>query len=83
LLLWMLPVIAGLVLAGPLNWLTSQRAGEAMSALLSTWDDRDPPSVLIRARELATDWQKRFSTAAVAAKQPANDSAQVKVPRAA
>ncbi|MGZ8410352.1 MAG: glucans biosynthesis glucosyltransferase MdoH [Hyphomicrobium sp.] len=83
LLLWMLPVIAGLVLAGPLNWLTSQRAGEAMSALLSTWDDRDPPSILIRARELATDWQKRFTTAAVAAKEPANDSAQVNVPRAA
>jgi membrane glycosyltransferase len=83
LLLWMLPVVAGLVLAGPLNWLIGQRAGPAMSALLSTWDDRDPPPVLIRSRELSADWQKRFAAAAMAAKGPANDSAEVVVPRAA
>lgn len=83
LLLWMLPVVAGLVLAGPLNWLIGQRAGPAMSALLSTWDDRDPPPILIRTRELSAEWQMRFAAAAMAAKAFAHDGAAVAVPRAA
>lgn len=61
LLLWMLPVVAGLVLAGPLNWLTAQPAGPVMSALLGTWDDRDPPPILTRAAALGEDWKARFS----------------------
>lgn len=83
LLLWMMPVIAGLVLAGPLNWLTGQPAGPAMSAVLSTWDDRDVPPILVRARELSGEWQARFGAAAAARRMPANDTGDVTVPRAA
>ncbi len=83
LLLWMMPVIAGLVLAGPLNWLTAQPAGPAMSAVLSTWDDRDVPPILVRARELSGEWQTRFATSAAARRPPANDTGDVAVPQAA
>jgi membrane glycosyltransferase len=83
LLLWMMPVIAGLVLAGPLNWLTGQPAGPAMSAVLSTWDDRDVPPILVRARELSGEWQTRFATSAAARRTPANDTGDVPVPQAA
>jgi membrane glycosyltransferase len=60
LLMWMLPVIAGLVLAGPLNWLTAQPAGPALTELLSTWDDREPPPILVRSRQLCREWERRF-----------------------
>jgi membrane glycosyltransferase len=83
LLLWMMPVIAGLVLAGPLNWYTGQPAGPAMSELLSTWDDRDVPPILARARELSGEWQARFAAAAAARQRPANDTDDVTVPQAA
>lgn len=82
LLLWMLPVVAGLILAGPLNWVTGQKAGPALSALLSTWDDRDPPAILVRARDLSDEWEERFAAQKSRA-QPANDTAAVTVPRAA
>jgi membrane glycosyltransferase len=61
LLVWMLPVIAGLVLSGPLNWLTAQPAGPVMTALLATTEDRDPPPVLKRAEELTEHWRQKFS----------------------
>lgn len=74
LLLWMLPVIAGLVLAGPLNWLTGRPAGPALSALLATWDDRDPPDILVRARALSVEWAARLSGSAPAPIQPPQPS---------
>lgn len=83
LLLWMMPVIAGLVLAGPVNWLTAQPAGPVLSALLSTWDDRDPPSILSRARELTAEWSRLFAAQASEAGRPANDQEPPSVPRAA
>jgi membrane glycosyltransferase len=62
LLMWMLPVIAGLVLAGPLNWLTGRPTGPALSALLATYDERDPPAILVRTRALTADWSARLAT---------------------
>jgi membrane glycosyltransferase len=51
LLLWMLPVIIGLVLAIPIGMLTSGRS--AAGRLFATPEDRDPPAVLSRANELS------------------------------
>ncbi len=84
LLMWMLPVIAGLVLAGPLNWVTGQTAGPALTALLGTWDDRDPPPILVRSRELTAEWERRFSgRRATDAQEPATLDSLPPVPRAA
>jgi len=51
LLLWMSPVIAGLVLAIPLGLLTSRRSKPA--GLFATPEDRHLPPVVLRANELA------------------------------
>jgi membrane glycosyltransferase len=51
LLLWMSPVVIGLVLALPMGLLTSSRLKTA--GLLATPEDKFPPPVLIRAQELA------------------------------
>ncbi len=51
LLLWMSPVIAGLVLAIPLGLLTSRRSGPA--GVFGTPEDRHPPPVVLRAIKLA------------------------------
>jgi membrane glycosyltransferase len=57
LLIWMLPVIAGLVLAIPVVWLTGRpRFGERLRrmGLLLTGEERRPPKLLVRANELAS-----------------------------
>lgn len=52
LLLWMSPVVAGLLLAVPLVlWTSGVR--RVLSGLLTTPETRDPPAVLMRAQELA------------------------------
>ncbi|HEX2843230.1 glucans biosynthesis glucosyltransferase MdoH [Hyphomicrobium sp.] len=61
LLVWMAPVVLGLVLSGPINWLTSQNAGPAMSVILSTPVDRSPSSIEIRARRHTQNWRERLS----------------------
>jgi membrane glycosyltransferase len=61
LLVWMSPVVLGLVLSGPLNWLTSQEAGPAMSAVLSTPADRSPASIVLRALRHTEIWQDRLA----------------------
>jgi membrane glycosyltransferase len=56
LLLWMLPVVAGLVLAIPVAALTgSVKIGDRLKAagLLLTPEERAPPRLLLRANELA------------------------------
>src|SRR3569833_133893 len=50
LLLWMSPVIIGLLFAVPIGALT---AGPASENLFVTPEDREPPSVLRRANELS------------------------------
>jgi len=51
LLLWMSPVVAGLVLAVPLGLLTSSRLKRA--GLFATPEDNHPSAVVLRANELA------------------------------
>jgi membrane glycosyltransferase len=51
LLLWMSPVVIGLVLALPMGLLTSSRLKTA--GLFATPQDKCPPPVLVRAKELA------------------------------
>ena len=58
---WMAPVVLGLVLSGPLTWLTARRAGPVLSLLLATPEDRAPPGILERAARYAAEWARRFS----------------------
>jgi membrane glycosyltransferase len=62
LLAWMAPVILGLVLAGPVSWLTSRKAGPIERWALATNEDRMPPPVLIDAGHRERDWARRAAT---------------------
>jgi membrane glycosyltransferase len=53
LLLWMAPVILGLLLAVPIATLSSTVGGKRASRLFGTPEQEAPPQVLIRANELA------------------------------
>lgn len=64
LLVWMAPVVLGLVLSGPLNWLTSQTAGPAMTVVLSTPVDRSPSSIELRTLRHTQIWRDRLASAA-------------------
>jgi membrane glycosyltransferase len=61
LLLWMSPVIVGLVLAIPLGLLTSRRSVGAR--LFATSEDDNPPQVVLRANELAAFSRIEFTGA--------------------
>jgi membrane glycosyltransferase len=61
LLVWMAPVILGLVLAGVLNWYTAQPASPALAAILSTQEDRVPAPILIRAQRHTALWYERLA----------------------
>ncbi|MBR1156701.1 glucans biosynthesis glucosyltransferase MdoH [Bradyrhizobium sp. JYMT SZCCT0428] len=54
LLLWMMPVILGLLLAIPLATLSSSASAGAASSLFKTPEETSPPQVLLRANELAS-----------------------------
>ncbi|UFZ07429.1 glucans biosynthesis glucosyltransferase MdoH [Bradyrhizobium ontarionense] len=69
LLAWMSPVIAGLVLAIPIGLLTAARGSGAR--LFTTPEDRIPPRVLVRARELADELRPRRRAALVELRQDA------------
>lgn len=62
LLAWMAPVILGLVLAGPVSWITSLKAGPIERWALATNIDLWPPAVLIDARHRASAWARRAAT---------------------
>jgi len=62
LLAWMAPVILGLVLAGPVSWLTSLKAGRFERWALATPVDRTPPAVLIAAETCEQNWSRRAAT---------------------
>jgi membrane glycosyltransferase len=64
LLVWMAPVVLGLVLSGPLNWMTSQTAGPAMNVILSTPIDRSPSSIELRSLRHTQAWRERLAAAA-------------------
>jgi membrane glycosyltransferase len=59
LLVWMAPVVLGLVLSWLINWLTAQDAGPAVSAVLSTPIDRSPASIVLRALRHTDQWRER------------------------
>lgn len=61
LLVWTAPVLLGLVLSGLLNWGTAQTAGPAMSAVLSTPEDRSPSPTVLRAARHAEAWQNQLT----------------------
>lgn len=61
LLVWMAPVVLGLLLAGPVSWLTSRRAGPIERWVLATNEDRRPPPVVVDARHRARDWSRQMS----------------------
>jgi membrane glycosyltransferase len=59
LLLWMIPVIAGLVLAIPIAMLSSTSAADPQrSRLFSTPEQTAPPKVLLRANELSNSCRR-------------------------
>lgn len=62
LLAWMAPVILGLVLAGPVSWLTSLKAGRIERWALATHVDRSPPAVLVQADHCEQHWARRAAT---------------------
>jgi membrane glycosyltransferase len=59
LLVWMAPVVLGLVLSWLINWVTAQDAGPAISAVLSTPIDRSPASIVLRALRHTDQWRER------------------------
>ena len=67
---WMSPVILALVLAGPVSWLTSRRAGPIERWALATNEDRMPPAVLIDAGHRGRDWARRIATPGGLSQQP-------------
>ena len=53
---WMAPVILGLVLAGPVSWLTARPAGPFARWALATAEDKSPPAILIEANTRSQAW---------------------------
>ena len=53
---WMSPVIAGLLLAAPLSWLTALPAGPWLRSLLSTPDCRCPPAIVESTNRARGEW---------------------------
>ncbi len=66
LLIWMLPVVAGLLLAGPLNWMVAQPAGPVLTALLATQEDLNPPPVLTKAEAQFHVWSAKLAASEAA-----------------
>ena len=61
LLLWMMPVILGLLLAIPLAMLSSSARAGSDSSLFKTPEETSPPQVLRRANQLADAWHRTVS----------------------
>lgn len=61
LLLWMMPVILGLLLAIPLATLSSSASAGTASSLFRTPEETSPPQVLLRANELANASHRQIS----------------------
>ena len=70
LLAWMAPVVLGLLLAGPVSWLTSLKAGSIERWALATKEDRTPPPVFIDAGHRARDWTRRIATPGALSPRP-------------
>lgn len=83
LLVWMAPVVLGLVLSGPLNWWTSQDAGAAMSSILSTPVDRSPASIELRTLRYTDVWRDRLNVPARDTEDVGKEAALAREPVAA
>jgi membrane glycosyltransferase len=70
LLAWMAPVVLGLVLAGPVSWLTSFKAGPIERWTLATNEDLAPPPVLVEAGLRAREWTRRIATPGALSARP-------------
>lgn len=68
LLVWMSPVILGLILSGFVHWLTAQPAGPVFAALLSTDEERQPAPILQRTDRHTDVWSKRLAALAAEGK---------------
>ena len=59
---WMAPVIGGLLLAGPVSWLTSRPAGRFSRWVLATKEERNPPAIVTLADVTTAQWSDRLRT---------------------
>ena len=66
LLVWMAPVVAGLLLAGPVSWMTSRRAGRFSRWALATREEINPPAIVAQAEQAGEVWRKRLTPEATA-----------------
>ncbi len=57
---WMAPVIGGLLLAGPVSWLTSRPAGRFARWVLATKEERNPPAIVTEADVATALWAERL-----------------------
>jgi membrane glycosyltransferase len=63
LLVWMAPVVAGLLLAGPVSWLTARRAGAFSRWALATREEMAPPEIIVEVDRAADAWRSRLTPA--------------------
>ena len=63
---WMAPVVLGLLLAGPVSWLTSRQAGRFARWAMATEEERTPPAILVSAAALMDAWALRLKNTAPA-----------------
>lgn len=64
LLVWMSPVVAGLLLAGPVSWLTSRDASAFSRWALATREEIDPPAIVEQAVKAGEAWRMRLAAPA-------------------
>lgn len=62
LLVWMAPVVAGLLLAGPVSWLTARPAGAFSRWSLATREEITPPEIILEVDRAAHIWRNRLAT---------------------
>lgn len=60
LLVWMAPVVAGLLLAGPVSWVTSLRADRFSRWALATREEINPPAIVDQADQAGEAWRQRL-----------------------
>jgi len=80
LVLWMSPVLLGLILSAPIGWFVSRASPGSLAAVLSTPEDRDRPSILRSAEAATASWRRR---SAVLSLGPANDASPAMAQQAA
>lgn len=61
LLVWMSPVVAGLLLAGPVSWITSHKAGAFSRWALATREEIDPPAIVEQVERAEEAWRVRLA----------------------